>query len=231
MAFKNNDFVLVDYTVKVKETNEIIETTREDIAKENKLYREDETYKPKLMIIGEGRYVKGFEEAVASSNVGESKTIEVKPEKAYGERDPNKVKVLSLRELARNNIIPEPGKFIEIGGVVGLVKSVSGGRVVVDFNHPLAGKVLVFEFKVVKKLDEPVEKIKYLMMRRSRRISEDNLNIRYLQDEARVEIDTPEEILLAEDLQIFKSAVADDIFKYFDEIKQVIFLDHFFKKE
>ncbi len=231
MPLKNNDFVLVDYTVKIKETNEVIETTREDVAKENKLYREDEVYKPKLMIIGEGRFVKGFEEAVASSEVGESKVVEVEPKKAYGERDPNKVKVLSLRELARNNIVPEPGKFIEIGGVVGLVKSVSGGRVVVDFNHPLAGKVLVFEFKVVKKIDDPVEKIKHLILRRSKRISEENLNVKYLPEEARVEIETPEDILLAEDLQIFKNAVANDIFKYFEEIKQVTFLDHFFKKE
>ncbi|MEM4971777.1 MAG: FKBP-type peptidyl-prolyl cis-trans isomerase [Sulfolobales archaeon] len=231
MPLKERDFVLVEYTVRVKDTGEVIETTSEEVAKNSGIYREGDVYGPKLMIIGEGRYVRGFEEAVASSEVGEEKTVEVEPSKAYGDRDPNKVKILSLRELAKLNIVPEPGKAIEIGGAVGIVKSISGGRVVVDFNHPLSGKTLVFTYKVVKKLEDPVEKIKYLMLRRSRRLSAEKLVIRISQDMIKVEIETPEEVILAEDLQIFKRAVADDIFKYFPEVKQVVFIDNFFRPQ
>lgn len=231
MPLKERDFVLIEYTVRVKDTGEVIETTSEEVAKNSGIYREGDVYGPKLMIIGEGRYVRGFEEAVASSEVGEEKTVEVEPSKAYGDRDPNKVKILSLRELAKLNIVPEPGKAIEIGGAVGIVKSISGGRVVVDFNHPLSGKTLVFTYKVVKKLEDPVEKIKYLMLRRSRRLSAEKLVIRISQDMIKVEIETPEEVILAEDLQIFKRAVADDIFKYFPEVKQVVFIDNFFRPQ
>ncbi|MEM0438417.1 MAG: FKBP-type peptidyl-prolyl cis-trans isomerase [Sulfolobales archaeon] len=231
MTFKERDFVLVEYTMRVKDTGEVIETTSEDVAKSSGIYREGEVYRPRLMIIGEGRYVKGFEEAVASSEVGEEKTIDVEPSKAFGERDPEKVRILSLRELAKLNIIPEPGKTIEIGGAIGVVKSISGGRVVVDFNHPLSGKTLVFTYKVVKKLEDPVEKIKHLIARRSRRINIEGLNVKISQDMIKVEIETPEEILLAEDLQIFKKAVAEDIFKYFPEVKQVAFIDSFFRPQ
>jgi len=231
MPLKERDFVLVEYTVKVKDTGEVIETTSEEVARSSGLYREGEVYGPKLMIIGEGRYVRGFEEAVASSEVGEERTVEVEPAKAYGDRDPNRVKILSLRELAKLNIVPEPGKAIEVGGAVGIVKSISGGRVVVDFNHPLSGKTLVFTYKVVKKIEDPVEKIKYLMLRRSRRLSADKLVVRLSQDMVRVEIETPEEVVLAEDLQIFKKAVADDIFKYLPEVKQVVFIDSFFRPQ
>jgi peptidylprolyl isomerase len=217
------------YTVRVKDTGEVIETTSEEVAKNSGIYREGEVYGPKLMIVGEGRYVKGFEEAVASSEVGEERTIEVEPGKAYGDRDPNRVKILSLRELAKLNIVPEPGKAIEIGGSVGIVKSISGGRVVVDFNHPLSGKTLVFTYKVIRKLEDPVEKIKHLMLRRSRRLSAEKLVVRISQDMFRVEIETPEEVILAEDLQLFKKAVSDDIFKYFPEIKHVVFIDNFFR--
>ncbi len=228
---KERDFVLVEYTVKVKDTGEVIETTSEEVAKSGGFYREGDVYGPRLLIVGEGRFVRGFEEAVASSEVGEERTVEVEPSKAYGERDPGKVRVLGVRELAKLNIVPEPGKAIEIGGSIGVVKSVSGGRVVVDFNHPLSGKTLVFTYKVVKKLEDPVEKIKYLIARRSRRIDLGKLSVRISQDMIKVEVETPEEILLAEDLQIFKRAVAEDIFKYFPEVKQVSFIDSFFRQQ
>jgi peptidylprolyl isomerase len=229
MPLRERDFVLVEYTVRVKDTGEVIETTSEDVARSSGVYREGEVYGPKLLIVGEGRYVKGFEEAVTSSEVGDEKTIEVEPSKAYGERDPGKVKILSLRELAKLNITPEPGKAIEIGGAIGVVRSISGGRVVVDFNHPLSGKTLVFTYKVVKKLEDPVEKVKHLIIRRSRRLNPEKLVVRISQDMIRVEIETPEEIVLAEDLQVFKKTVADDIFKYLLEVKQVVFIDSFFR--
>ena len=231
MPLKERDFVLVEYTVRVKDTSEVIETTSEEVAKSSGIYREGDVYGPKLMIIGEGRYVRGFEEAVASSEVGEEKTVEVEPSKAYGDRDPNKVKILSLRELAKLNIVPEPGKAIEIGGAVGIVKSISGGRVVVDFNHPLSGKTLVFTYKIVKRLEDPVEKIKYLMLRRSRRLSAEKLVVRISQDMLKIEIETPEEVILAEDLQIFKRTVAEEILRYFPEVKQVVFIDSFFRPQ
>lgn len=231
MPLGERDFVLVDYTVKVKDTGEVIETTSEEVAKGSGLYREGDVYRPKLLIVGEGRFVKGFEEAVASSEVGEERTVEVEPSKAYGERDPGKVKILSLRELARLNIVPEPGKAIEVGGAVGVVKSISGGRVVVDFNHPLSGKTLVFSYKILKKIEDPVEKIKHLMARRSRRIDLEKLSIRIVGESFGVEIETPEEIILAEDLQLFKRAVAEEIFKYFPEIKRVVFIDNFFRPQ
>lgn len=231
MPLKERDFVLVEYTVRVKDTGEVIETTSEEVAKSSGIYGEGDVYGPKLMIIGEGRYVRGFEEAVASSEVGEEKTVEVEPSKAYGDRDPNKVKILSLRELAKLNIVPEPGKAIEIGGAVGIVKSISGGRVVVDFNHPLSGKTLVFTYKIVKRLEDPVEKIKYLMLRRSRRLSAEKLVVRISQDMLKIEIETPEEVILAEDLQIFKRTVAEEIFRYFPEVKQVVFIDSFFRPQ
>jgi len=231
MPLKERDFVLVEYTVRVKDTGEVIETTGEEVAKSSGIYREGDVYGPKLMIIGEGRYVRGFEEAVASSEVGEEKTVEVEPSKAYGDRDPNKVKILSLRELAKLNIVPEPGKAIEIGGAVGIVKSISGGRVVVDFNHPLSGKTLVFTYKIVKRLEDPVEKIKYLMLRRSRRLSAEKLVVRISQDMLKIEIETPEEVILAEDLQIFKRTVAEEILRYFPEVKQVVFIDSFFRPQ
>ena len=99
MPLSKNDFVIVDYTVRVKETGEVIDTTSGEEARKAKIYDPNRVYEPSLVIIGEGRFVKGFEEELMNSDVGTEKEIEVPPEKAYGPRDPNKVKVFSLREL------------------------------------------------------------------------------------------------------------------------------------
>jgi len=231
MSLREGDFILVDYSLFIKETNELIETTIESVARERGLYREGEIYRPRLVIIGEGRYVKGFEESLLNSEIGVEKEIEVEPSKAYGERDPSKIKIFSLRELVRQNIVPEVGKVIEIGNAVGIVRSISGGRVVVDFNHPLAGKTLMFKYKILRKIDDDAERIKYLILRRIRNLPEDKVVVRLFRNEAKVEIDTPEEILYAEDLQLTKSMISGDIFKYISGVKHVVFLDHFFKKE
>ena len=62
MPLKDGDFVLVDYTLKVKETGQVIDTTREEVAKEVSIHRPDKTYEPMLVVIGAGWVLKGLEE-------------------------------------------------------------------------------------------------------------------------------------------------------------------------
>ncbi len=231
MPLSKNDFVIVDYTVKVKETGEVVDTTSEEEAKKAKIYDPNRVYEPALVIIGEGRFVKGFEEELMNSDVGTEKEIEVPPEKAYGSRDPNKVKVFSLRELVRAGITPEPGKTIEIGGSIGTVRSISGGRVLVDFNHPLAGKTLIVKFKVLKKIEDPLEKIKALLHRRLRRIPADKFIVKFEEEGKRVVIETPREVVMSRDLPIIKALVAEEVFKYIEGVEDVVYIDRFTKEK
>jgi len=96
MSFKEGDFILIDYVAKVKETGELIDTSKAEVAKEYKKFSEEKIYEPLLVIIGEHRVVEGLEEELKKMNVGEEKTLEIPPEKAYGKRDPSKVKLLPL---------------------------------------------------------------------------------------------------------------------------------------
>jgi len=231
MPLTKNDFILVEYTTKVKETGEVIDTTDAEIAKQHKVYNPDKVYEPALIIVGEGRYVEGFEEALLKSDVGTETTVEVLPEKAYGPRDPNKVKVFSLRELVRAGITPEPGKVIEIGGSLGTVRSVSGGRVLVDFNHPLAGKTLVFHFKVLKKIEDPIEKIQALLHRRIKKLPPEKFIVRRQDEGKTIVIEVPKEVITDREIPIIKALVAEEIFKYIEGVENVIYLDKFTKKK
>ncbi len=225
VAFKKGDFVVIEYTARIKETGEVIETTDAEMARQAKIYDEEKVYEPLLVILGEGRVVKGLEEALYSMDVGSEQEVEVPPEKAYGARDPKKVRVLPLREFRRANIEPRPGKIVEINGVPAVVKSVSGGRVVVDFNHPLAGKTLVYRVKVVARIESPEEKIRALIHRRMRRIPADRIKINLDEKERIVEVEVPEEAFLAEDIQYAKKAAAVEVFRYLPWIREVRYVE------
>lgn len=215
MAFKEGDFVLVEYTLKIKDTQEVIDSTYEDEAKKAGIYDARERYGPRLVIIEEGRLIKGLEEAIAQMDVNEEKNIVIPPEKAFGKREPEKVKVIPLNQFTKSGVVPEPGKVVEINGQLAIIRGVTGGRVVADFNHPLAGKTLEANIKVAKKLEDVREKILYLLLRRlPALISEKDVGIEYVPEEKHVKVSFNEKALLVQDLQSVKRIVISEIQKY-----------------
>ncbi|HIQ03278.1 MAG TPA: peptidylprolyl isomerase [Desulfurococcales archaeon] len=225
MPFTKGDFLLIDYIAKIKETNEVFDTTMEEVAKKEKIYREDKVYEPLLVIIGEGRVVRGLEEELQKMNVGEEKEVEVEPKKAYGERDPSKVKMVSIREFSRRGIVPKVGEIVEINGVPAVVRSITGGRVIVDFNHPLAGKTIVFKVKVLKKIDDELEKVKYLVHRRIRMAPIAKIEVE--RKEKEIIIKLPRESYLAEDIQYAKQALAREIARYIPGVSIIKFVEEY----
>ncbi len=231
MPLNNGDFVLIEYTARVKETGNIIDTTNEEIAKREGIYDSNKIYGPTLVIIGKGWVIKGLEEALKEMDVGVEKEIEIPPEKAYGERDPNKVKIVSMREFRRRGLDVKIGDVIDFGGVTGIVKSISGGRVVVDFNHPLAGKTLIYKVKVVKKLEDVNEKLKALAARHLR-LKPNEIQVTYDSNEKTVYINIPTRIMTRKDIQYAKIALVTDIYELFkEEVKKIVFQEIFERKE
>ncbi|NPA04606.1 MAG: peptidylprolyl isomerase [Crenarchaeota archaeon] len=224
MPFNEGDFVLVNYTLRIKGTGEVVDTTDPDIARKAGIYDEGKRYGPRLVVIGEGRLIKGLEKAIREMNVGEKKTVEIPPEEAYGKRDPSKVKILPRSYFTRQGIRPEPGRMVDIGGRTGIIRSVTGGRVVVDFNHPLAGKTLEAEIEVVKKVDEVPEKVKLLLLRRlPPRIEEDEVEVEYKAESKEAIVKLPGKIIDVPDAQLVKRIVVDEVARYIPEIEDMEF--------
>jgi len=97
---------------------------------------------------GVGIIRKEIEDAVKGKK--ENEVIEIQIPKAYGERKAELIVLMPLRVLRQNGIDPFPGLVINVDGMEGIIKTVSGGRVVVDFNHPLAEKTILFKIKILK---------------------------------------------------------------------------------
>src|SRR5207245_6484282 len=100
MEVKPGNFHLVNYTLKVKESGETVDTTFDSVAKDAHIHREDSTFGPKFIILGEGWLPKGLEESLVGLDPGTNKTVELTPEKGFGARDQQKMRVVTLTRFS-----------------------------------------------------------------------------------------------------------------------------------
>jgi peptidylprolyl isomerase len=229
MPIEKGNFILISYVGKVKETNDVFDTTIEDVAKKERLYKEGEIYEPKLVIVGEGWVLKALDESILNFEIGKKDSVEIPPDKAFGNRYPEKVRMTPLRRLIAKGITPQLGARIEIDGKLATVRTMGAGRVQLDFNPPLAGKTLIYEVTIEKKLDNKTEKIAALIHRRIPSVDMKKFDLKLTQKAFTLTL--PEEAFYIEGVQLAKRGIAMDIQKFFPEIPAINFVETFKKKE
>jgi peptidylprolyl isomerase len=225
MSLQKSDFILIDYVAKIKETGEIFDTTIEETAKKEHLYKEGDIYESKLVVIGENWVLKPLDESLITMEIGKPVVVEIAPEKAFGQRDPEKVKRVPLKQLLAREITPSVGLRIEYSGKSATVRAIGAGRVLLDFNPPLAGKTLVYDVTVKRKLDAVEEKILALIHRRIPSIEDKKFEL--TAKAKTVSIDMPEDAFYLEGVQIAKRGIAMDIQRFFPETATVKFTETF----
>jgi len=216
---KHGDFVRVDYVAKIKETSEIFDVTDVEIAKKEGIYDPRTEYGPVTLVVGGEWTIKGVEEALKEMKVGEKRTIEVPPTKAYGERRSELIKLIPASRFQEE---PVPGAWVRVQGLRGRVLSVSGGRVRVDFNHPLAGKTLVYELKIREVVKSKLEKIKAIVHRFSG-VKDAKPVVK--KGEVEITFQRPVEVLRAS-----KQLAAREVIRWIPSVKRVKFIDIFEEK-
>jgi len=149
MPIKKHDFVELEYTGRLKDTTEVFDTTDEATAKEGQIFSEKGDYSPVIICIGEHQILKGIDEFLEGKEPGKYK-VELPAAKAFGAKNPKLVTMIPASKFAEQGIKPVPGLRLNIDNYVGIVKTVSGGRIVVDFNHPLSGRDVFYDLKVNK---------------------------------------------------------------------------------
>ena len=198
---QDNDFIKVDYSGKIKESGKSLGDV-----------------KNAPLIVGAGYVIKGVDEALKQMNVGEKKTIEVPSDKGFGKRNLKLIKLISESEFRKRDKKPQIGMIVDIGNLRGRVISVSGGRVRVDFNHPLAGKTLVYDIEIKEKIEKSEEKIKAIAEVYSG-VSKIEVTIK----EKETEVKVPPFVN-----SLIKKKIADDVMKFLD-IEKVKFVEVFEK--
>lgn len=148
-----HDFIEIEYTGRLA-NGVVFDTTNKEIAQKNNLYSPQMKYQPLIICVGEKQIIEGLDKNLLGKKIGETYFISLKPEQAFGKKDFKKIRLIPLIEFQKRNIEPRPGLQINLDGEIGVVIKAAGGRILVNFNHPLAGKEVIYEVKINKKIQD-----------------------------------------------------------------------------
>jgi FKBP-type peptidyl-prolyl cis-trans isomerase SlyD len=154
MAIQKNDFIELEFTGIAN--GEIFDTTNtEEASKINP----NANVKPAIISVGNQMLLKGFDDSLIGKEIGKEYLVHLKPEEAFGKRDSSLIKTVSIKIFREKNMNPVPGMTVQLDQYLAKILSVSGGRVIVDFNNYLAGKEVDYNFKILRKVDDNKEKV------------------------------------------------------------------------
>jgi FKBP-type peptidyl-prolyl cis-trans isomerase 2 len=222
-AVNKGDFIYLEMTGRAEETGEIIDTTNEELAQEEGVYNEERQYGPRLVIVGDGYVLRGLDQRLPGTKFDEEVVIEIPPAEAFGERNASLVQMIPYRVLRSKGINPVVGAELEIDGRPAIIRSVGAGRVQVDYNHPLAGRNIVYSVNVTELIEKDNEKIHALIGRRFFGIEADKFKIKKTKKKLRLGV--PDEIFFGENIQIAKRGLALDLLRYFEQYEEVEFFE------
>jgi FKBP-type peptidyl-prolyl cis-trans isomerase SlyD len=224
MALEKGTLIFANYTARVKDTGEGIESTVEEEAKKLKIYEESKKYEPRLVAVGEGWLISGLDAEVAKLSAGDRKEIELAPEKAFGVRDPTQLRMIPLRKFGDREHELAVGDSVEVDNRMGIVRFIGSGRAQVDFNHRLAGKSIVYDFEVLRKVESDEDKVRALI---DRRLAGEGSKAAFELADNTLTVTIPEDLFLVEGLQIIKRGISNDVFKFVPTLTTLTFLEKF----
>lgn len=150
---KNNDFVELEFTGYANES--VFDSNiPEDLKKISKDAKPQKT----IVIVGQKMVVQGLDKELVGKEIGKEYKADVNYKEGFGERKRELVKTIPLRVFTKQKINPHPGATLLLDNALAKIITISGARVITDFNNPLAGKNLKYKFKAKKKVSEKKEK-------------------------------------------------------------------------
>ncbi len=158
MKLNKKDFIEIEFTARIKNGDIFDSNIKEDLKKANL----DIEAKPFILSLGEGMFLKGLEDFLINKEIGKYK-IELKPEEAFGLRNPRFIQMMPMKIFREQKMNPFQGAMFNFDGRIAKVLTVSGGRVMVDFNNPLAGKEVIYDVNILRKIEDINEKTKSLI--------------------------------------------------------------------
>ncbi|CAB3290125.1 Peptidyl-prolyl cis-trans isomerase [Methanocaldococcus lauensis] len=205
----------------------LFDTTNEELAKKEGIYNPAVVYGPVAIFAGEGQILPGLDEVILEMDVGEEREVVLPPEKAFGKRDPSKIKLVPISEFKKRGIQPIKGLTVYIDNIPGKIVSVNSGRVLVDFNHELAGKEVKYRIKIEEVVENKEDIVKEIVKMYVPRLTDVNITI----ENETVKIELPEFAPFIPNIERFKMAIANEILKRLEDVDKVAFIETFERKK
>ena len=150
-GLQHGDFIRLDYTARTVEDDRLVDTTDGEVAEEEDV-EADQEFGPRTIVLGEGHIFDSVEADIVGSEVDETGEVVVPAEEAFGEYDDDEVRTVSKDKLPEDDRYP--GAQVTVDGQQGFIETIIGGRARVDFNHPLAGEDVEYEYEVVAEVED-----------------------------------------------------------------------------
>ncbi|MGM0370873.1 MAG: FKBP-type peptidyl-prolyl cis-trans isomerase [Halobacteriota archaeon] len=154
-GLQNGDFVKVAYTARTVEGGDLVDTTDEEIAEEEGVDTEGQEFAPRTIVLGDGHLFPAVESDIVGQEVGDSGSVVVPAAEAFGEYNEDEVRTVSAEKIPEDDRYP--GAHVDVDGQHGHVETIIGGRARVDFNHPLAGQDVEYEYEILDTVEDQVE--------------------------------------------------------------------------
>ena len=148
----DGDFVRVAYTIRTADDDRVIDTTDEEIAEDAEIDTEEHEFEPRIIALGAGHVFPSVDEAFIGAKVGDKGTVDVPAEDAFGAYDPDEVETVKADKIPEDSRYP--GAQVQIDNRQGYLETIIGGRARVDFNHPLAGEDLEYEYEIIEAIED-----------------------------------------------------------------------------
>ena len=159
-GLQDGDFVRLDYTAHTVEGEQLVDTTDPEIAEEEGVDDQGD-FEPRTIVLGEGHLFPAVEDDVRGGEVGDGGSVVVGATEAFGEYDEEEVETVSADKIDEDDRYP--GARVRVDGQQGVLETIIGGRARVDFNHPLAGEDIEYDYEVLEVVDDDLEQAEGLL--------------------------------------------------------------------
>jgi len=211
VQIKNKDFIEIEYTGKLKDENLVFDTTDEKVAKEYGIFNQNHSYGPIKIIAGNRQILQGLDKFIEGKEPGKYK-VDIKAEEGFGKKNSKLLKLMPKSIFIKQRINPVVGLPINIDGLNGIIKTVSGGRCIVDFNHPLAGKELVYDVNIIRIVTDEKEQVEAII---EMQLKKDDFSVLLENEKATV--------TFKKDVIKPLQNLLNDMIKKFTKVKEIVF--------
>jgi FKBP-type peptidyl-prolyl cis-trans isomerase SlyD len=221
MPVKEGDFIRLSYTGST--AGRVFDTTDEAESKKAGIHSKNALYGPVTVCVGSRHVIVGLDEDLVGKDVGYLGTVTVPPEKAFGERDPKRVQSFPKNKFKEKPVRGQPVRVDEAGE--GTVVDVIGARVIVDFNAPLAGMTLDYEYEIVEQVSEPLEQFNGLVRLYAGRDIETSI------DDGKVTVTLPAGITYDRRWLLWRGRIISEAFEQINEVAEIQLVETFKRPE
>ncbi|OYR59460.1 FKBP-type peptidyl-prolyl cis-trans isomerase [Halorubrum halodurans] len=195
----DGDFVRLAYTIRTADDGDVIDTTDEAVAEEAEIDTEEYEFEPRIVALGAGHVFPSVEEELTGKSVGDEGTVDVPADDAFGEYDPDEVETVKADKIPEDSRYP--GAQVQIDNRQGHLETIIGGRARVDFNHPLAGEDLEYEYEVLEVIEDREEKAAGMLGMYLQDAPEVRIETLVEEEESVTEDDDGEEVVETEEVE------------------------------